>query len=324
MRPFLPFAPSAVAVSALCVSLCCGPQASAAMLRPYTQIASATVRLSDLFAELGATADRDLGAAPAPGARIVIGSPQLAAIARDFGVDWRPSSGGEQAIVERRAEMLHPSEIVAALREALRAGGAPQDFDLATPDLQPVPIPVGSAAAPAIDQLNYDAQTSRFTARVEIAIAGEAGVQMRVSGQVIAMTQALVATHRLAPGSQLAKGDLRPARVRLSSLRATPSIAEQDALGQLLRHDLAEGQVLTVADLAHASLVERGSLVRMSLDSDGLSLSAQGVARESGGRGDHIRVENPLSHLMVVAEVTGPGEVRVAPREAVVTLVSAQ
>ncbi len=296
----------------------------AATLRPYTRIDSATVRLSDLFESLGTTADRDLGAAPAPGARIVVASPQLAAIARDYAVDWRPATGGEQSVVERRAAMLRPAEIMAALRTALVASDAPRDFDLATPDLQPIAVPVGASIVPAVDQLNYDAPSGRFTALVAIGIDGQAGTPLRVSGQVIAMTRAMVATHRLLPGSTLQEGDLREARVRAGSLRSSASVAAQDAWGQLLRHDVAEGQVLTVADLTHASLVERGSLVQMSLDSDGLSLSAQGVARESGGRGDHIRVENPLSHLMVVGEVIGAGRVRVAPREAVVTLVSAQ
>ena len=67
----------------------------------------------------------------------------------------------------------------------------------------------------------------------------------------------------------------------------------------------------------------RGALVRMVLDSDGLSLTAQGIAAEAGARGDRIRVENPLSHRIVQAEIVGPDMVRVAPREAAVTLVSA-
>ena len=46
--------------------------AAAAVLHPYSQISSDTVHLSDLFGDLANTADRALGAAPAPGARIVV------------------------------------------------------------------------------------------------------------------------------------------------------------------------------------------------------------------------------------------------------------
>jgi len=296
--------------------------AAAAVLHPYSQISSDTVHLSDLFGDLANTADRALGAAPAPGARIVVSSPQLAAIARDYDVDWRPQSGGEQVIVERRADLVSQARIVNALRAALTQAGAPADFDLATPDLQPVMIPAGAVAEPDVSQLSYDPAVNRFTALVSVSVPGAPSVQMRVSGQVVAMVQASVATRRLSPGTVLQQGDLRPARVRAALLRASGAVV--DAVGMAMRHDLAAGQVLTSADLTRPSLVERGGLVRMSLVSDGLALSAQGIANESGARGDRIRVENPMSHLVVIAEVTGAGEVRVAPREAVVTLVSAQ
>ena len=111
--------------------------------------------------------------------------------------------------------------------------------------------------------------------------------------------------------------------MRAALLHGAPAINPLDAPGMALRHDVPAGQVLTLADLIRPSMIARGALVRMSLDSDGLSLSAQGIAAEAGARGDRIHVENPLSHRMVLAVVTGPGEVRVAPREAAITLVSA-
>src|SRR5271154_2287067 len=71
--------------------------AHAATLRGFNELASPDIRLSDLFACLQATPDRLLGAAPAPGGRVIVEAPQLAAIARDFGVTWRPASGAERA-----------------------------------------------------------------------------------------------------------------------------------------------------------------------------------------------------------------------------------
>ncbi len=295
----------------------------AAILRPFTQITAGTVRLADLFDNLGNTPDRILGAAPAPGARITVASPQLAAIARDFNVDWRPQTGGERAVVERRGDMLPQSRITEALRQALAANGAPEIFDVASPDIQPVLLPSGSIADPAISQLSYDPQAARFTALVTITVPDSEAVQIRVSGQVIPMAVTAVAATRLPPGHLVTAADLRPARVRAALLHGASAIIPQDALGMALRHDVPAGQVLTLADLMRPALIARGALVRMSLDSDGMSLSAQGVAVEVGARGDRIHVENPLSHRIVLAEVTGPGEVRVAPHEAAVTLVSA-
>lgn len=297
---------------------------AAAILRPFSQITAGTVRLADLFDDLGNTPDRVLGAAPTPGARITIGSPQLAAIARDFNVAWRPASGAEQAVVERRGDVLSRAAILLALRRSLDDVGAPAGADIATPDLQPVVIPAGLSVAPEISQLTYDAQSGHFTALLSVAASGMADKQMRLSGEVVAMAEVAVAARRLSPGTVLGADDVIMARVRVASLHNAAPIPPEAARGMSVRHDLAAGQVLTAAALMRPSLVTRGATVRMTLNSDGIALSAQGIAVEAGARGDRIRVENPVSHQIIQAEVTGDNEVRVAPRGAVINLVSAQ
>ena len=60
-------------------------------------------------------------------------------------------------------------------------------------------------------------------------------------------------------------------------------------------------------------MIERGNTVQLVLDSPGLQLTAQGLAMEPAGVGDVVPVLNPASHMMVRAEVTGPGRARVLP-----------
>ena len=298
--------------------------ARAAMLKPFSQITAGTVRLGDLFDDLGSTPDRVLGPAPVPGARIVVGSPQLAAIARDFGVDWRPTSGAEQSVIERRGDVLPKAVIDAALRIALIAAGAPEEAEISMPDTQPVTIPVGAMPVPQISQCIYDSSGSHFTALISVAPPGMPAVLMRVSGNVIVLTSAAVPTHRLLRGGEITARDIEPKRVRAGLLRGNAAIVPALAIGMILKHDVAAGQPLTALDIERPDLVQRGSLVHMTLESAGISLGAEGIAHESGARGDRIRVENPNSHAIVEAVVTGPGEVRVAPRGGPVTLVSAQ
>ena len=296
----------------------------AAILRPFTQITGSTVRLADLFDDLGATPDRVLGAAPAPGLRIVVAAPQLAAIARDFNVDWRPSSGAEQAVVERRGDVLSPAYLGGMLRRALADAGAPADCDVASPDLQPITVPAGAHVEPEIAQLSYDAPSGHFTALLSVTAPQMASLQTRISGQVLPMVQTAVATRRIAPGNVLGEADVQLARVRLASLHGSAAVLPEAARGLAAKRVVAVGQPVSAGDLTKPPLVLRGAPVRMTLNSDGLSLTAQGIAAEAGARGDRIRVENPVSHLLVEAEVTDAGEVRVAPRAAALTLVSAQ
>jgi flagella basal body P-ring formation protein FlgA len=296
----------------------------AATLRPFTQITAATVRLADLFDDMGTTPDRVLGRGPAPGESINIGAPQLAAIARDFNVDWRPSTGAEMAVIERRGETLPQSAILGALRQALEIAGAPEGSDIAMPDTQPVTIPAGSKPVPEISQCSYDSAAGRFTALVAVAAPDMPTVQMRVSGAVIVLANATVLTHRMARGSVIAASDIQPMRVRINRLHGNTAIQPAQAVGMILKHDSAAGQPLTPLDVARQDLVLRGSLVHMTLSSDGIALAAEGIARDSGAQGDHVHIENPTSHVVVEAEVIGPDAVRVAPHRATLTLAAVQ
>jgi flagella basal body P-ring formation protein FlgA len=316
MRNFL------LAATAMSIALPFTSQA--ATLRPFTEITAATVRLADLFDDMGSTPDRVLGRGPAPGENIHIGAPQRAAIARDFNVDWRPSTGAEQAVIERRGDTLPQSAIRDALRHALESAGAPEGSAIAMPPTQPVTIPAGAKPVPDISQCSYDPSAGRFTALVSVASPEMQTVQMRVSGAVVVLASATVPTHRLTRGSVVSASDIQPMRVRVNLLRGNTAIQPGQAVGMILKHDIAAGQPLTPLDVEHPDLVLRGSLVHMTLSSDGIALAAEGIAKDSGAQGDHVHIENPTSHVVVEAEVIGPDAVRVAPRRATLTLAAVQ
>ena len=66
------------------------------------------------------------------------------------------------------------------------------------------------------------------------------------------------------------------------------------ALGQALRHSVPPDQPIPLADLGRPAVVNKGAAMTLTLESPGLQLTAQGVATEPGGIGEHIRVLNPL------------------------------
>ena len=72
-----------------------------AAVRPLTTVEEPTLRLGDVFEGAGPRAGLSIGASPAPGRRLVLEVPQLAAIARLHGLGWRPSSPHERVVVER-------------------------------------------------------------------------------------------------------------------------------------------------------------------------------------------------------------------------------
>ncbi len=287
--------------------------AQAATWRPLTTLSAPVVLLSDLFDDAGPHAAQPLGPAPRPGERIVVEAGQLAAIARQFGVAWRPVSGAERTVLEQPGRPLPQDMVTAALRSALAAAGAPREFDIALPGFEPPLIPMLAQPQAAAEHLDYDAPSGRFTATLRIDGAAMPSIRLAVSGRIEELAGVPVPVHALPAGSPVRAADLRIARMALSSLRAGVLRDAAQAQGLALRRPAAAGQPLLLADLVHPAAVAKGARVTLELHAPGLTVIAQGVALEAGAAGERITVLNPASHMIVDGDVTGPGRVTVAP-----------
>ena len=295
------------------LALALAGSSEAATLRTMTTLHAPIVRLGDLFADAGANAERVLGPGPGPGGRIVVEAAQLAAIARQFGVDWRPASPADRAVLERAGRPLPRGDVIDAARAALVAAGASSDCDIELAGFSPPLVPLEANPRPVVSDLDYDAADGRFSALLSIAGEAMEPIAMRVGGRVDDTMELPVATRRLPAGAVIGNGDVHVARVRASLVHGEVVNRSGDAVGMQLRHTIAAGQPLAVGELVRPSLVQRGANVLMVLESAGIALTAQGQAVEAGAMGERIRVLNPSSHAVVEAEVTGADRVRVAP-----------
>jgi flagella basal body P-ring formation protein FlgA len=287
--------------------------AGAATLRPMTTLRSSIVRLSDLFDDAGPRAAQALGPGPAPGGRIVVEAPQLAAIARQFGVNWQPASTGDRAVLNRPGRPLDRDAVLAALRTALAGAGAGPDCDIDIAGFNPPLVPFEAHVAPAVSQLDYDAASGRFTALLSLTASEMDPIDLRIGGRADAVVQVPVAAVRLSAGTVIGPADLRMARLHAGLLHGDVATAFDQAVGLEVRHQVMPGQPLMRADLAPPTLVSRGAAVLMLLESPGIALSAEGIAMEPGALGAQIHVLNRASRAVVAAEVVGPARVRVAP-----------
>lgn len=285
----------------------------AAELRPYVALSDAVVRLSDLFADAGPNAGRILGPAPEPGRKIIVPAAQLAAIARQYGVDWRPASDRDEVVLERPARAPTRRELIDALAAVLRREGAGGDLDVALTTGALPPVPAAAPLEVRVLGLDFDAAHGAFSADVTLLSPGMSPASLKVAGRVWAMAEVPVPALRLDPGVVIAPADLKMLRLRKDQLGEGAVLAMDDVLGLTPRHPLIPGQVIRRADLAEAPLVRRGLPVRLTFDQPGLSVTTQGTALEDGTRGAVVRVLNLRSRAILDAEVTGPGTARVAP-----------
>jgi flagella basal body P-ring formation protein FlgA len=285
----------------------------AATLKPYTTLDGPVVRLSDLFADAGPEAARVLGPGPAPGGRIVVEAPQLAAIAAQFDVDWQAASPGDRAVLEWPGRPMPRAAVVAAVRRALAASGVAPDAAILLPGLTPPLVPLHGAAAPEIEQIDYDAASGRFTATLAVVSPNAPVQRMPLAGEVEVMVAIPVAAHLLDPGTPITAADLRIAHVPAASIHGQVMLRVADALGLAPRHALAAGEPLPTSALATVPLVQRGARVLLRLDEPGLSVTGIGEALDAGGAGDQIRVVNSTSHAVLDGVVVAPGVVSIPP-----------
>lgn len=295
---------------------------SAASLRPMTLLHAPVVRLSDLFDDAGANASRVLGTAPDPGGRIVVEAPQLAAIARQFGVDWRPASPADRTVLERPGRLLPREAVLQAVRAALLAAGASPDCAVDLPGFTPPLVPADAQPQPLVSAMDYDAASGRFAAMLAVTGPGMEPLNLRIAGQADDTVELPVAVSRLPAGTVLRPDDVRMARVHVGMVHGEVIHATAEAVGEQLRHPVVAGQPFAVSNLMRPALVQRGSNVDMELLAPGIALQARGIALEGGATGERIRVLNPTSRAVVAAEVIGPGRVRVMPDSLPLSLAS--
>lgn len=289
--------------------------AQAATLRAVTTLHGPMVYVRDLFDDAGPNADRALGPGPAPGDRIIVGAAQLNAIARQYNIAWRSVSLADQATLEWPGRPLRRDEAVEAVRTAVTAAGAGPDCDIEVPGFAGPTVPTETAIAVTVSQLDFDANTGRFTAA--LAVTGEAmnAIDMRISGRVEEMVTAPVTVARLLAETVLREDDVRMTRVRASQVTSEVARSVDQIVGMQLRRPLPGGQVLRLGDLIRPPLVQRGALVTMILQAGGISVSGQGTAVDAGAIGEQVRVQNNNSRTLITAKVIGPGQVLIEPNE---------
>jgi flagella basal body P-ring formation protein FlgA len=282
--------------------------------RPFAVVDQAVVRLSDLFENAGSRGGAVLGPAPAPGARVVVEAPQLHAIARANGLDWRPM-GAERVVLERPGRALSHDEILLALRAGLRSQGLDEEDEVELPGFVPPMVPEGGFVQLALEGAVLDVTGGRLAATLAVMAEGMPTQRLRLAGRVVRTAPMLVATRRLTAGEVLDAQDVRLIRVPASRLRPGAAQAMEGVLGQALRRPAAAEQPLLLADLAQPMVIERGQTVTMLYEIPGMTLSAQGRAMASAARGGTVPVMNLSSRTVVQAEAVARGRVRVgAPR----------
>jgi flagellar basal body P-ring formation protein FlgA len=286
--------------------------AQAATLRPDATIDADVVTVGDLFDGAGEAEGGTVGRAPAPGRKAVYDATFLARAARAFGLDWRPASVHDRVVLTRASTLVRADEVQLAIQQALadRVAEGRVEVELDNRLLE-LHLPAGGTADVVVESVNHDQQQGRFAATIVVSAAG-AQERFSVTGRAGSVIEVPVLNRSVKSGEVIGEADiawveLRQARTNDDVLRDAGAL-----VGMSPRRTLPPNAPVRSRDLREPSLVTRGSLVTIRLESRSMVLTAQGRALEDGADGQVVRVVNTMSNRTIEATVAGPGIVAVA------------
>jgi len=282
------------------------------VLRESVSVDGKTVRIGDLFLNVGEKANVAIAYAPEPGSRAVFDARWLLKVARAYKLDWRPMGRHDNVVVQRNATLITREEIADQVAMALAEQGVDPDMtvEFSNRTLR-MYVPRNKAASIGVEDAEYEPRTKRFSAVIHAPAGDLSAKRVRVSGRLYKTMEIPVPARRVLAGEVISREDIKWIRVRASRLHTDIIVDEVDLVGKSPRRGLKAGYPVRSSTVRRPVLVPKGSLVTMILRAPKMLLTAQGKALQDGADGDVIRITNLQSNKIVEAEVIAAGQVAV-------------
>ncbi len=130
---------------------------------------------------------------------------------------------------------------------------------------------------------------------------------------VEAWADAPVAATDIIAGTRLSAEQVSRSLQDIAALGPRPLLTDADIPESVAVAPIRQGEALTRDRFRQATPVVAGDEVRLRVQDGPMRVEAHGIALESGGNGQRIRVRNSGSGEVLVASVAGKGLVEVAP-----------
>jgi flagella basal body P-ring formation protein FlgA len=288
----------------------------APVLRPAVSVSGELVRIGDFVENAGDAAQIAVFRAPDLGTSGTVPTEQILEALRAhnvFGVETRDI---REVTVSRLARVLTQKDIENAIGLAIEnrnglgaAANLTMNFDR---DIRLIYLDPSSRGGLLAVASRYEPRNSRFDVTFEIAGDQAVPTRLRFTGTAVETVEAAVVTRNVERGDILKASDITIER--RPKAEAAGDVAQRArAVGMQTRRAIRMGQILRMADLAKADLVQRDQNVSLIYEAPGIYLTMRGKAIDAGTEGDTVSVMNLQSKRVVQGIVSGPGQVTMSP-----------
>jgi flagella basal body P-ring formation protein FlgA len=267
-------------------------------LKQSVMVNDDVVRLGDLFEQPLSMGDAPVAQAPLPGQTIVLDNRFLRSLIRAYSLDWAPTDKYQRVLVARQSQKIDPNQVTQQVRDALRDYlGTDKEVELAfdVGDINLV-LPTNVPATLSVQDIRFDPSSQRFAVQLVVPASGPTVISRLVAGSVFETMQLPVLARSVAPGEVIQMPDLDWMAVRIDRVAANAVSDPKQLVGFTARRPLRANQMLRMSDITMAPAIHRGSMVSLMVQTENMTLTAQGRALEDAAIGQPIRVINTMSN----------------------------
>ncbi len=281
-----------------------------------------TVCLSDVAAFTGVTQLqlKKLGAvvvakSPQPGQTRFVGVDYIRIRLKKAGIDTASMffKGPQDVRITRRAAVLPTERIERAVETAIRGRMPWKNENVAISGItlnKNIKLPTGKLTYRIVPSRNEDYLGQTMLA-IHLFVDGEPVRKIRVTATIAVMADVVTVIRPLGKHQHIQRGDLSVERRDLTDLPSDIISRIEDAVGNRVTRMVYPNTVLQPGMIALPPLVKRGDIVKIVASTGLMTITATGMVKQKGCKGEMVRVMNTDSNRIITARVTGPGAVEV-------------
>lgn len=129
--------------------------------------------------------------------------------------------------------------------------------------------------------------------------------------RITLLKSVFVAKHMLMKGDLITAEDVYQTELDVQKLKQGFFTNEKEFVGLVSKQTIAADTPITPYHIELAKLIHKGEQVSIVVSQDNLTISMQGIALDTGARGDHIKVKNLSSKRIIDARVLSEEKVEV-------------
>jgi len=256
-----------------------------------------------------------VGRSPNPGQTRFVSADYIRIRLRQAGFDTDAITfkGPQDVKVSRLQASLPVGRIRTAVDQAIRSRMPWNNEDVTVSDIQfdeTVQLPVGKLTYRIVPKRHEDYLGSTILA-LHLFVNGQPVRKMWVNATISVMADVVTTVRPLGRHQHIELEDIRVQRRDLAGLGSETIRRVEDALGNRATRMIYPGTVLQTGMIDQPPVVRRGDVVKIIAETGPMTITATGIVKQQGRKGEMVRVMNTGSNRVIMARVTGPDAVAV-------------